>query len=384
MKPRKLRFTATFVFAGAVSLLLGGCQSDARTLAVPDVVQPAPAASPSPVNPVGTPAESLVVYASPNTKAPEDFPLVPYWDAVRRGDEVANAIVSQEQLTKWWNTRESALVSCMKNKGFMFFPRPVHDTTKENEESVALDRDYLPIPVLPETRAEVEAVGYGVEPKVVEEKTDPPDKNIEYADSLSAKKASAYYIALEGVDITAPGYDPYNQPEELGGCGGKIERDYPTPGNDEADRNILLQHGDIVSDMASLTRSGQIYKDKQIVKLNRQWRSCMAGKGFAPDDPAREGGYWDGPYQAYMRAIHTDPSGKVGKITDDSHPLPDDQSRLVGSAAERKVALQDFDCREETNYLQTFTKTQRQQEQDFVNKNRKALDAMRTFVNNLS
>jgi hypothetical protein len=316
-------------------------------------------------------------------EVPEDFPLVPYWDAVRRGEEFANKALSREQIADWWNSRESALARCMKAKGFLFFPRAPHDTTEENQESVELDRDYLPVPKLPLTRAETQAVGYGVQRKVVEE-SEAPDENIGYIDSLSGKEKSAYYVALQGVDITAPNYDPYSQPEESGGCVGKIERDYPDPGDVKADRNVLEQHGDIVSDMAVMTRGGSIYEDKQVVKLNREWRSCMSDKGFAPDNPAREGDRWDGPLQAYMRAMLTDPSGKVAEIIDDSPPLPDDQERLVGSDAERNIALLDFECRAETDYLNRFMDAQRKWEQDFVDANRKALDAMRDFVDGFS
>jgi hypothetical protein len=360
-----------------VSLLFGGCQADVEREPPPEPVPPSPSVSFS-----VTPDSSSVVYASSTTPVPDDFPMVVYWDAARRGEEFAHGAVSQAELAAWSESKETALAACMKSKGFLYFPRPWDDQTAENARAEAMDRDYLPVPKLPETRAEVQAVGYGVHKKFVEEPDEPADKNTEYVDSLSVKERSAYYIALYDVDITAANYDPWTM-EPSGGCGVRIERDYPAPRNAKTDRNILDYHSDILSEMTDLSLTSSIYQEKPVIKLNRQWRSCMAGKGFALDNGHKEGSHWDGPIQAYMRAVLTDPAGNVVEPTDDKDS-PDEQSRLVGSDAERKIALLDFDCRVETDYLPVFIDIQRKREQDFVKANRKALDNMRAFVDGLA
>ncbi|MDR1237324.1 MAG: hypothetical protein LBK28_03695 [Propionibacteriaceae bacterium] len=368
---------------GVVSLLLGGCQADAGRS------EPLPAESEPPVSVVdfsGTPGGNAVVYASTHTDVPDDFPMVPYWDAVRRGEEFNDALVSDAEIVEWQLAREASLANCMKRKGFLYFPNDRQNSASADESPDDADyyrsRDSLFIPRLPATRAEVQAVGYGVQRKKVAEPV-VTDKNQEYIDSLSAKEKSAYSIANVGVDRTAPDYDPYSQPEETGGCFGQMERDFPDPGDTHVEHNILEQHGDIVSEMTVRDRGGIVFGEKPMIKLNREWRTCMAGKDF-PIDNLEEGRLWDGPVQAYMLAIRTDPSGKVGIITDDPNATPDEQSRLIGSATERELALLDFDCRTETDYLHRFTEIQRKWEQSFVDANRKALDKMRAFVDGLA
>ena len=308
---------------------------------------------------------------------------MPYWAAVRRGDEIAISTVDQEERAHWWDAREAALAACMKKEGFLFFPRPVHDTTADNQETLDLDRDYMHIPYLATSRHEVEAVGYGIEPKPGEESPE-GDPNETYVAKLDAKSRGAYYIALDGRDHTATDYDPFGPRDESAGCAAKIDREYPERSRATRSRDMYSSYGDLISYMASLTRGDDIFRKKEVISLNREWRSCMARKGFGPDNPAREGSLWDGPYQAFGRARLIDPSGSVGVMTDDPSALPDEQSRLIGSLPEREIALLDFDCRDQTDYLAVFSGVQLRMEQDFVKANRKELDSLLAFVEGLS
>ncbi len=333
----------------------------------------------------GAPVASVasVAFASSSTPVPDGFPLVQYWAAIRRWDEIVISSVDPQERAQWWNTREAALARCMKTEGFLFSPRPVHDTTLDDEETLALDRDYMHIPYLAVNRSDVEAVGYGIEAKVEEESLE-ADPNQAYAEKLDAKARSAYYIALDGVDHSAPDYDPFAPRDESAGCAAKIDREYPDPWTASPARDMYSRHGDLLSDMTGLTRGGDIFREEPVIRLHREWRSCMARRGFRPDNPAREGSSWDGPYQAFIRARLTDPSGTVGVITDDPSALPDEQNRLVGSVPEREIALLDFDCRQETEYLAVFSQAQLSMEQDFVTANRKELDSLVAFVEGLS
>jgi hypothetical protein len=377
-----MRVSAIAGFGVALALLCCGCQADGSL--GDDPVQPASndTAASSPMVSGGA-SSGRVVYASTVTEAPADFPLVPYWDAARRGTELFEGISSDEALKDWHDRRQDALAGCMKGKGFLYFPSEWLGGSEDGLNAGYFnDRDFLGFPRLPETRGEVQAVGYGVQPKRQPDGSELPDKNQEYFDSLDAKAKGAYSVAYVGVDNTAPDYDPYQNPdEELGGCLGQVEKDFPDLGDAHAARNVREHHGDVIADMTILARHGGIFEEKEMMALNRQWRSCMAGTGIVTDEPKREGNSWDGPLQAFMLAVRTDPSGAVGLITDST---PDDQSRLVGSAAEREVALLDFDCRAETDYEQRFTAIQRRREQDFVDANRKALDSMMAFVEGLS
>lgn len=379
LKPRTvIAVTGAFVTA----LTLCGCQADQKAgrSSPAGAVRLAWSVTPSPAPETGAPPGSRGFL--PSTPAPADFPMVPYWAAVRRGDEVVIASVDLQELGDRWSSREAALVRCMKREGFDFWPRVFHDPGADNDEQLTLDRDYLHIPYLASHRSEVQAAGYGVEAS--QNASSPEvDPNEAYVESLDAETRSAYYVALDGFDISDPDHDPFTSRDESGGCAATIAREYPEP-QAVGDRDMYSRHGDLLSDMASLTRGDDIFSDARVIALNCAWRACMTGKGYVPDDPASEASPWAGPYQAVARARLTDPSGTLGTISEDMSALPDEQSRLVGSGPERDIALLDFECRQETDYLAVFAAAQRRLEQDFVTENRKELDSLLAFVDGLS
>ncbi|MEA5052608.1 MAG: hypothetical protein VB093_04070 [Propionicimonas sp.] len=378
-----MRFRSIVLAAAVLPLAIGGCQQDrdlsepppATASDTPPVVLSAPetAAPPDP----GSPATAGQASASIHTDVPEDFPLVPYWGAIRRGKQWVSNTVSEDVRINW-ESREAAVAGCMKDRGFLYDPRPW--TTGSSAPDVE-DRDYLAVPRLPASRAEVQASGYGVEPRPAD-RPEQTDENQAYIDSLTKSELSAYLIAMYGVDTTAQDHDPYNQPEELGGCLGDAERTYPDPAGAHADRDVLVRFGDLVTHVTMQTRHGRVFEQQEIISLNREWRQCMAKAGFAIDD-LPEGRPWDGPIQAYVRAQMTSPSGDVAEAGEGDTSVPDDQTRLVGSDPERQIALRDFDCREKTDYLSRFMQVQRELEQAFVDANRKELDKMVALVDSL-
>lgn len=361
-------------------VVLTGCQAGMSPQGGPS--QSPQASTPNQTTgPISTIPGKDVVQASPRTDVPDDFPLVRYWDAVRQGIDFVQSLTDSDAVVEWWDSREADIAKCLKEEGFLYFPRR-RAVTENHPETAPFPQDYLAIPRLANTRNEVQELGYGIEPPEVE-LLEEPNLNQEYVDSLSPPERSAYYLVLVGVDITDPDYDPYTH-TELGGCLGSAERAYPDPAEMNSALDVLVHHGDIITEMTIFTRHGTMFRDPAVLRLNREWRNCMSRHGFELDLPSREGSYWDGPLQAYMRAIRTGISGETSDTTAETAALPDDQTRLIGSAVEREIALLDFDCREEVNYMAAFTEAQRVKEQAFVDLNRKLLEEMRSFVDALS
>jgi hypothetical protein len=130
-----------------------------------------------------------------------------------------------------------------------------------------------------------------------------------------------------------------------------------------------------------MTRS--VDADARTVELNREWRSCMAEQGHAMESfrgDSEEGGLLDGPEGAFLMATRTSPDGSVASLSTDEAKLSVNQESLVGSQAEIDIAVADFDCRADTDYLARLTEIQRSMEQDFVNKRKKALDQLVAYV----
>ncbi|MCL1923199.1 MAG: hypothetical protein FWG15_04995 [Propionibacteriaceae bacterium] len=75
------------------------------------------------------------------------------------------------------------------------------------------------------------------------------------------------------------------------------------------------------------------------------------------------------PNAAWMLAYRTKPDGSVGSSWADpssEDKTPEDERSLVGSEHEIRIALDDFDCRAETNYTQTFIDVLTARENEFI------------------
>ncbi|MCL2784832.1 MAG: hypothetical protein FWD55_05235 [Propionibacteriaceae bacterium] len=59
---------------------------------------------------------------------------------------------------------------------------------------------------------------------------------------------------------------------------------------------------------------------------------------------------------------------------------PEEERSLLGTQAEVQIALADFDCREESNYLERYLAIQIDLESAFVDQHRAQLDEMLAFA----
>ena len=89
------------------------------------------------------------------------------------------------------------------------------------------------------------------------------------------------------------------------------------------------------------------------------------------------------PWAAYTMALRTKANGQLGDKWyhyQDEQDTPDEQRALLGTKYEIKIAIDDFDCRQTTDYMNRYETAQVGLEQAFVNKHRKQLDAMLAFA----
>jgi hypothetical protein len=111
-----------------------------------------------------------------------------------------------------------------------------------------------------------------------------------------------------------------------------------------------------------------------VVGLNAEWESCMTTKGytFEEEDPVR------GPMLALYRAVRTKPDGTVGPLrygvlTTD---IPAEEDSLLGTEPEREVALADFDCRGETDYMTRLNAIRVSLDETFIAEHQGELDRL--------
>lgn len=133
----------------------------------------------------------------------------------------------------------------MGAEGFDYAPRE-----HGHPEAVAADwaTDPLLLPLLPDDRDGVAAVGYGVDDVEAQEAeleaTETPDRSSEYLATLGPSTQSAHVKALTGAD----GPDGESAAAD-GGCAGPAQAEHPAPADDRPDVSDLVRSvRDVVQD----------------------------------------------------------------------------------------------------------------------------------------
>lgn len=306
----------------------------------------------------------------PNLATPvDDLPFTQYREAVMALDRTSASDGVSESI---FASREAFIADCMAAEGFTYTPTEFAEPESMSylwlESSVA-------VPDLPANRAEVQEYGYGQDDIERSERElsqgSALDANGEYIESLNAAAVTEYVYALTG----ARGPDDLD-PADDGGCGGRATAQFPTTA-DTSDA-AMDQFSPLIVAMQTMVRR-EIYADPSVVALNDEWTGCMAGAGYDVSAPS---GYPDpsvpGPMEAWGLAVITGSDGEVhwpavGTATKD---IPEDERYLVGSAAEHAVALADFDCRVESDYIPRFAAALHAVESEFVDQRSDELAAM--------
>ncbi|MGC3956371.1 MAG: hypothetical protein QM804_19385 [Propionicimonas sp.] len=272
--------------------------------------------------------------------------------------------------------REQYLATCLAKEGFDYFPG--HDSWDGPEPGSEAEARYvsrthnrLRIPMLDAERAVVAQVGYGL-------------------------RSAADYIPGEDPGLIGdPRNDPYvaslskterkRYQAELGGCQALFQRRNPIPKQPYEKDFVRERFGDLLSELTGFHSFGakdSIEADPRIIQLNSEWRACVAPSGLSIEvarGRAKKPGPWDGPMEAIQIAFRTGADGVAADPGDYDLERADQQS-LIGSAPEIRIALIDYDCRAETDYLNRFIAVQREREQKFLDTHREKLDRLMAYI----
>lgn len=359
----------------AVLVLLPGALADRPIEATPAqtvTATPAPSSTPTPFSTPTQTTTPATRWALTQTIAPDDLPMTPYWDAVRRARNHENQVIAASDYRSWWDAREAFLPACMAAEGFDYFPRwRAWDGPEPGSEAEARDvipnHNRLRIPTLDPDRAVVSQIGYGLRSAADElpgqqDASVLDDQNVAYREALSQARQKKY-------------------DNELGGCQAQFQRKNPIPNTDGWEDFATNRFSDLIGEMMGFHSMGggdDIEADPRIVELNSEWRACAAAAGLPIEEArarAKRPGPWDGPMEAVQIAFRTGADGVAAELGDND-PERLDQQSLVGSEPEIRIALADFDCRAATDYLDRFVAVQREREQEFLRTHRAQLDRL--------
>ncbi|MDR3359081.1 MAG: hypothetical protein LBO20_00165 [Bifidobacteriaceae bacterium] len=307
------------------------------------------------------------------TDSPVPLPYAPYFEAART--VVATA---QERgataLRQWYEDSEGFVAACMKEAGFDYFPREYDlDQARQEAETAIPQGDMLDIPYLPSEPEEVERVGYGVittnEYTGADQFAATPDQNSEYFAALSDAAQREYMLALYGYpEPRGEGSGPPLNPDN---CADRAADRFPAPASEDISflttldmmRGVMgggqytldLETGQTTVDRAA--EEWELWGSPDYQELSGEYTRCVES-----GDPSGAVVRWLGgegatadPMAMLALAVATAPDGSVA-TPDGATGLdrPEEHSALVGSQAERDVALLDFKCRGETDYVARY------------------------------
>jgi hypothetical protein len=366
--------------AGA-ALVLVGCTGDPG--GEPSTTDAASAGTPAPVDVSGTELPT----ASDTTASPVELPFAPYFDGARAAWLAANVGTDTDtSRAEWFDQVEAFTAECMAKAGFDYKAVPYQAPEPTEEDNPYVDRSALDIQSLPGALEEVERVGYGVDPPAYRvSQADLEgwyDPNADYVDSLSESGRDAYNNALNGIDpetyetvnpdnCMSLAYDKYPEPDTSGPDLSFLE---PADGMDRL-FEVVIDWG---SGMIAVDPSNPdaLISDPALLALNKEYGDCALSNEYAE----------------YLYPGQIEPSALVGitRITAadgsvrdvspgasyDPDTLPEDQRFLVGSLAERDIAVVDFKCRQQTDYVNRYAKAVAAAQTKYLSEHQAEVDKM--------
>ncbi|MDR3360174.1 MAG: hypothetical protein LBO20_05925 [Bifidobacteriaceae bacterium] len=318
------------------------------------------------------------------TRLPDDTPLGPYRALMALPDPGFESFVEQQVAET--DKREALTASCMKKAGFDYHPVPYAGSMTESMNPGLARAYYLFVPVLDPSREAVAEWGYGVDsdtdegifagqnPEVVESAA----KNEQYLASLGSSAQRAFWEAMYG-----PGFDSEeNRGKNVEGCAGEAERQVPYTGDTPPVASFKERYWDLLIEIVDVTR-WDVGMDTRAAELDREWAECAVGKGIdfsgwtfsrvtpnGVEQPLTDVSMLNrpSPGNAIDLARGLDAEGK---------PISGEEPGLLrGHPPQIEVALADYDCRRQTDYMARIMEIQRQVEQAFVDENRAQLEEL--------
>lgn len=282
-----------------------------------------------------------------------DSPLAPYVDALYGGG-------SDEELAARNDTMQNAAAACMKEQGFPYQPDPGSGISVQADGEGGVEWG---------TRAFAEQYGYGVvsspfAPAAGDEGTEIVDPNADYLATLSDGERAAWKAALYGAPVDGP-TAPTEWDWTKAGCLGAAAH--------EADLAAGAASADpeaqgLIDELDSLPEKAA--SADAVVAAERRWSDCLATAGH--------------PGYAHRADPMTDFSDRYGALARPGEPPADgaagadvDQAALDALQEEEiAVAVADLDCAASTDYDDLLAAEQQRLDQEFVDRNRAALDAL--------
>ncbi|MDR3107355.1 MAG: hypothetical protein LBU05_04050 [Bifidobacteriaceae bacterium] len=310
----------------------------------------------------------------------DDSPFAPYLPFVKGPPQDAAVSAAADQRARERQDRvEADIAKCMKGRGFDYYPV---EWVKDDPVRLFPGGDVMELPRLPLTRDETERIGYGVEPPgdLAGAVAESNQMNIEYLTSLDLNGRQEYDLALNGPNP----YEPVPQAAAKGCAEIAIEAN-PVDGSQwsaSPQDQFDSQFSGLGRAMADIVYAA-VRGDPAVASLNRRWASCMDDKGY----DLGSGNLYDEsqvePWTAYTLALRTRADGSLGETWytySSENETPEDERSLSGSPAEIQIAVDDFDCRGETDYEATYRAVQLRLEAEFVAANKEQMDAMAAFT----
>lgn len=244
---------------------------------------------------------------------------------------------------------QATLTTCMTDQGFSYFPDEFvsySESTVVTDGETFEDRD---------TEAWAAEYGYGltqVQDEYVPDDTPTVDLNTDYVDSLEGEQFGAYYVALYGT-YTDEATEQEPSWQTLG-CQGVA--DHAVSGEFDA---LLELHSPVLDAAEAL--SAALPQTPEMVALDAEWAACMSAVGYATfsTQPAPYDAIFDESQSLYM----TD-TGMT------------EEARLELQGREIPLAVADFRCSAEVDYLAESITVQAQVEDQFVIEHEVELDAL--------
>jgi hypothetical protein len=391
-----IRLTGAVVIAA----LLGACHAEGQNA---DASAGAPSASDGAgASSLGEDAEAPV--AQEFTVLGADTPLGPYREFLEGpAYDFDQALAAATAAT---DKREALIAACMKDAGFTYHPLPYGGATERQPEPDTVRSKNLLVPPLSPDRDVVAEWGYGLDPEPSEEEEAGPlagqDReyervsrtNDEYLQSLSAVAQEKYLTTLSGPEDKVTG-------GRAGGCATEAMEAAPQVGLPGPNEEFYTVYGDLISGIVESTK-WNVGADPRAVALDQEWAKCAARQGL--DFAGRMFKLPDGrpfgdvsfvtrpsPAVAILEARALGEDGERVIPNDRRYGPPEGMSEeewnawmdslppllLRAHPGQVEVALIDFDCRAEVDYMDRLTAILHDVEQAFLDENRDSLDAMK-------
>jgi hypothetical protein len=327
------------------------------------------------------------------TPSPKALPLTPYYeaaDALRalgEGTTMAAAIAERDAAI------QDFTAECMKERGFTYYPALADPGIAATEEPMDGGQTKLGIPYLPDSLEEVERVGYGVfSPREAGIEPDTPEgelRNAEYRDGLSESAREAYDLALIGYVDVADAQDP--DPEA---CMTLASDEYPVPTVSVVYPDFLFEPLQAVTEAfevrVTFPENAPPYEsygpysirhDPRLDELDGEFSSCVADLADGKWDAGTD---INGPVTAGVRI---GPDGSKwdfppdGEVFED--PVPVEHQSLVGSQIEIDIAVIDFKCRQQTDYVKRYAQIVVDAQNKYLEGHKTELDQMLAQIDRL-